>query len=147
MSPLISTESLAEQIGAPNLRLFDASYYLPAEQRDARALYAEAHIPTAQFFDIDAIADDASSLPHTVPSAARFERLVQMFGCGELRSGPGFRFVRKCGNWQSEEEQNDHHPPMRRHYDLIEFLQFCGRNCFCETAIEPETLGTANPYC
>jgi thiosulfate/3-mercaptopyruvate sulfurtransferase len=66
--------------GAAQLRTYDASWYLPAEGRNARALYREAHIPGAQFFDIDAIADTESTLPHMVPSASRFERLVGALG-------------------------------------------------------------------
>jgi thiosulfate/3-mercaptopyruvate sulfurtransferase len=80
--PLVTPGWLAGELGATDLRLFDASWYLPVEQRDARALYREAHIPGARFFDIDEIADIESSLPHTVPGTARFERLAGALGIG-----------------------------------------------------------------
>jgi thiosulfate/3-mercaptopyruvate sulfurtransferase len=77
---LVSTEWLAQQLGAPDLALFDASWYMPAEQRDAQALYRAAHLPGARFFDIDRIADTESTLPHMAPTAARFEHLVAALG-------------------------------------------------------------------
>jgi len=80
MPSLVGTEWLAAQLGAADLRLFDATLYLPAEQRDARALYREAHLPSARFFDVDVIADPESTLPHMVPTAARFERLIAELG-------------------------------------------------------------------
>ena len=84
MDTLVSTEWLAQAIGSPDLALFDASWYLPGEQRDARALFEAEHLPGAQFFDIDVIADPDATLPHMVPGAARFERLVRGLG---LRAG------------------------------------------------------------
>ncbi|HEY3808521.1 MAG TPA: 3-mercaptopyruvate sulfurtransferase [Steroidobacteraceae bacterium] len=84
MHPLVSTEWLAQQIDAPGLRLFDASWYLPPEQRDAQGLYRAAHLPGARFFDIDQIADPASSLPHMAPTAARFEQLAGALGVDNL---------------------------------------------------------------
>lgn len=80
MEPLVSTAWLAEQLGAADLRIFDASWYLPAESADARALYRAAHLPGARFFDIDQVADSESRLPHMVPTAARFEQLVGALG-------------------------------------------------------------------
>ncbi len=80
MECLVSTQWLAQQLGAPDLLLFDASLYMPAEQRDARALYRAEHLPAARFFDIDQIADTESSLPHMAPTAARFEHLVAALG-------------------------------------------------------------------
>jgi thiosulfate/3-mercaptopyruvate sulfurtransferase len=77
---LVSTEWLAREIGAADLRVFDATLYLPAEQRDARALYRAAHLPRARFFDIDVVADLDSTLPHMVPTPARFEQLLREYG-------------------------------------------------------------------
>lgn len=83
MPPLVSAQWVADQIAAGGLLVFDASWYLPAEQRDARAEYRHGHIPGAGFFDIDAIADTESHLPHMVPGAARFERLTAALGIGD----------------------------------------------------------------
>jgi len=77
---LVSTEWLAGELSSPDLRVFDASWYMPAEQRDARAEYQLARIPNAQFFDIDVIADIESALPHMAPTPARFERLAGALG-------------------------------------------------------------------
>lgn len=82
MGPLVGSEWLAAQLGAPDLLVFDASWYLPAEGRDARALFREQRLPGARFFDIDAIADPAASLPHMAPSPAQFERLIGALGVG-----------------------------------------------------------------
>lgn len=79
---LVSADWLLGQLPAPDLRVLDASWYMPGDARDAHALYVQAHIPGAMFFDIDAIADPESSLPHMMPTAARFERLVGALGVG-----------------------------------------------------------------
>jgi thiosulfate/3-mercaptopyruvate sulfurtransferase len=80
LKALVSTEWLAAQLESNDLVVFDASWYMPAEGRDARAEYRFAHIPGARFFDIDAIADTESALPHMAPTAARFERMVGALG-------------------------------------------------------------------
>jgi thiosulfate/3-mercaptopyruvate sulfurtransferase len=81
--PLVSTEWLAEHLGAPDLRVVDATWYLPQLQRDARAEYAAAHIPGAVFFDIDAIKDPRNPLPHMLPEPADFARAVGGLGIGD----------------------------------------------------------------
>jgi thiosulfate/3-mercaptopyruvate sulfurtransferase len=80
LNALVSTQWLAGELGAQDLLVFDASWYLPTEQRDAKAEYRRAHIPGARFFDIDAVADTQSSLPHMVPTSAQFERMVGALG-------------------------------------------------------------------
>jgi thiosulfate/3-mercaptopyruvate sulfurtransferase len=85
---LVSTEWLAQAIDSPDLLVFDASWYPPGEPHDARALFEAGHLPGARRFDIDLIADPDSPLPHMVPGAARFERLL-----GELGLGEGQRVV------------------------------------------------------
>lgn len=79
-SPLVSTEWLAGELGKPGLVVFDATAYLPTEGLDGRALFAQARIPGARFFDLDAVADPDASLPHMVPTAARFEKLMAAHG-------------------------------------------------------------------
>ncbi|MGB5093705.1 MAG: rhodanese-like domain-containing protein, partial [Parvibaculum sp.] len=63
-NPLVTTDWLARHIDAPDVRVVDASWYLPQQQRDAKAEYAAGHIPGAVFFDIDEIADLTSPYPH-----------------------------------------------------------------------------------
>ena len=77
---LVSTGWLAERLGSPGLKVVDGSWYLPAEARDPKAEYAEAHIPGAVYFDIDAIADTANPLPHMFPSAEAFAAAVGGLG-------------------------------------------------------------------
>ncbi|MEL6577182.1 MAG: 3-mercaptopyruvate sulfurtransferase, partial [Pseudomonadota bacterium] len=80
---LVSTEWLATRLGAPDIRVLDGSYYLPTEGRDAAALYADAHIPGARFFDIDEIADAKSDLPHMAPPVEKFVSRVRAMGIGD----------------------------------------------------------------
>ncbi|MCA3349798.1 MAG: sulfurtransferase [Roseomonas sp.] len=80
MHDLVSTEWLAEALGAPDLMVFDATKYLPNEPFDGMTKYREAHIPGARFFDIDVVADPDTSLPHMAPSAGRFARLMGEMG-------------------------------------------------------------------
>ena len=80
MDPLVTTDWLAAQLGAPDLVVFDATKYLPTEGKDGEAEYAKAHIPGARFFDIDVIADQDTALPHMVPTPGRFERLLAALG-------------------------------------------------------------------
>jgi thiosulfate/3-mercaptopyruvate sulfurtransferase len=75
MTPLVSTDWLAANLGNPELVVCDCSFYLPTDPRNAAALFAEARIPGARFFDIDAIKDTASDLPHMLPSPETFAEL------------------------------------------------------------------------
>lgn len=79
-SPLVTTDWLADRLDDDNLRIVDASWYLPAMNRNGRAEYDNAHIPGAVYWDIDQIADTSSPLPHTMPATAQFE--VQMAELG-----------------------------------------------------------------
>ncbi len=80
MNTLVSTAWLQAALGDADLVVFDATYYLPTEQRSAIEAFQHARIPGARFFDIDAIADAGSSLPHMVPTAAQFERQMAALG-------------------------------------------------------------------
>lgn len=80
---LVSTDWLAARLTAPDLRIVDASWHLPGADRDARAEYAAGHIPGARFFDIDAIADDRSSLPHMAPPPEVFASRMRAMGIGD----------------------------------------------------------------
>ncbi len=82
-APLVDTAWLAAHLDAPDVRIADASWYLPADGRDPRAEYDERHIPGAAFFDIDEIADTASPLPHMLPDAGTFAARVGALGLGD----------------------------------------------------------------
>jgi len=80
---LVSTEWLAAHLEAPDIRIVDGSFYLPAQKRNPRAEYENQHIPGAVFFDIDEIADTTSSLPHMLPSPEKFSARVRKLGLGD----------------------------------------------------------------
>ncbi len=81
--PLVSTEWLAGNLSAPDLRIVDASYYLPNEGLDPRAEFELHHIPSSVFFDIDDIADSDDPLPHMLPSPQKFSSRVRKLGLGD----------------------------------------------------------------
>lgn len=92
---VVSSEWLQESLGRPNLRIVDASWYLPAHKRDPKAEYAAGHIPGAIFFDHDALSDAKSGLPHTLPAPAAFAASVGALGIADtdtivVYDGPGF---------------------------------------------------------
>jgi thiosulfate/3-mercaptopyruvate sulfurtransferase len=80
---LVSTDWLAEHIGAPGLAIIDASWHLPTAGRDAVAEFEQAHIPGAVHFDIDAIADKKSGLPHMLPDPIAFSSAIRKLGLGD----------------------------------------------------------------
>ena len=67
---LVSTDWLAAHLD--RVRVLDANWYMPDDPRDPKAEFKAAHIPGAVFFDIDAIAEQDTDLPHMLPSAAQF---------------------------------------------------------------------------
>lgn len=79
--PMISTEELAARLGEAGVRLVDASWHLV--ERDARKDYLEGHLPGAVFFDIDAIADTDTDLPHMLPTPAAFADAVGALGISD----------------------------------------------------------------
>ena len=91
---VVSADWLQSELGAKNLRILDASFYLPAQKRDADAEYASGHIPGAIRFDQDKIADHSTNLPHMVPSPEFFAAEVGKLGISEndrivIYDGPG----------------------------------------------------------
>jgi thiosulfate/3-mercaptopyruvate sulfurtransferase len=80
---LVTTDWLAANLGAPGLVVLDGSYYLPGMARDPSLEYAAGHIPGAVRFDIDAIADHATNLPHMLPAPEDFAKAVGALGIGD----------------------------------------------------------------
>ncbi|MEE9480458.1 MAG: 3-mercaptopyruvate sulfurtransferase [Kiloniellales bacterium] len=80
---LVGTGWLAEHLEAPDVRIVDASYYLPHEGLDPRTEFEAHHIPGAVFFDIDEIADTTSDLPHMIPPPEKFSARVRKLGLGD----------------------------------------------------------------
>jgi thiosulfate/3-mercaptopyruvate sulfurtransferase len=88
MDSLVTTDWLETELGAADLRVIDATAFLPGTGRDARAEYEAAHIPGAVFFDIEEVSDRDSPLPHMLPAPHKFASRMQSLGLGD-----GNRFV------------------------------------------------------
>ncbi|WP_194097856.1 3-mercaptopyruvate sulfurtransferase [Marivivens aquimaris] len=80
---LVSTEWLAAHLKDPELRVLDASWFLPTADRDPKAEFAAEHIPGARFFDIDEISDLRSDLPHMAPPVEKFMSRMRAMGVGD----------------------------------------------------------------
>lgn len=135
---LVSTAWLAAHLKDPDLRVIDASWYLPAAARDAKAEYQAAHIPGARFFDIDEITDNRSNLPHMAPPPEKFISRMRAMGIGDghqvvVYDGAGlfsaarvwwtFRLMGKMDvavldggfpKWQAEGREIEDMPPILR---------------------------------
>ncbi len=81
MSELVSTAWLAEHLA--DVRVVDASWYMPDEKRQPAREFEVAHIPGAVFFDIDGIADRSGGLPHMLPAPEEFSKAVGALGIGD----------------------------------------------------------------
>lgn len=82
-SPFVTTAWLAENLANPNVIAVDGSWYLPTQNRNARAEYEAAHIPGAVFFDVDAVADHGAGLPHMLPHSDAFAAAVSALGISD----------------------------------------------------------------
>lgn len=139
---LVSTEWLSLNMSAPDIRIVDASWYMPAENRNPRAEFEAAHIPRAVFFDIDDIADTSIDLPHMIPAPEKFSSKMRKLGLGDgnrivIYDGAGIRsaarawwMIRLFGHtdvaildgglpkWQAEDREITDLPalPSERHF-------------------------------
>jgi thiosulfate/3-mercaptopyruvate sulfurtransferase len=87
MESLVTTEWLERELGAPDLKVIDATLFLPGEPRAARAEYEAEHIPGAVFLDLEEVSDSANPVPHMVPPEAKFASRMASLG---LRDGQRF---------------------------------------------------------
>lgn len=83
MDLLVSTEWLADELGASDLRVVDATYFLPEAGRDARAEYEAAHIPGALYLNLTELVDTDSPFPNMLPSPEKFASRMQSLGLGD----------------------------------------------------------------
>jgi thiosulfate/3-mercaptopyruvate sulfurtransferase len=83
MDLLVSTEWLAKEIGASDLRIVDATWFMPDGGRNAAAEYEGGHIPGAVFMDMEEIADSNSAFPNTLPQPEKFASRMQSLGLGD----------------------------------------------------------------
>lgn len=84
MSNLVSAEWLSTHLG-DDLCLLDCSWHLPSAKRNARTEFEAVHISGAQFFDIDAISEKSTTLPHMLPSPDFFESAVEKLGASNVK--------------------------------------------------------------
>ena len=77
---LVTAEWLMNNIELDNLKICDATYFLSTHNRDAKEEYVKEHIVNAIRFDIDAIKDPDSDLPHMLPTPKQFEKHMQQLG-------------------------------------------------------------------
>jgi len=82
MDDLVSTDWLAANLGAADVVPVDCTWFMAASGRNARAEFAQAHIPGARFFDIDAVSDASHPAPHMLPSAEDFGTAMSEAGIG-----------------------------------------------------------------
>lgn len=83
MTPLVSTEWLAAELGKSDLRIIDATMLTADSGRNARAEFEAAHIPGAVFVDIEELSDTSNPLPHMLPRPEKFASRMQALGLGD----------------------------------------------------------------
>ena len=83
MDSLVSTEWLANELGASDLRIVDASWHLPDSGRDPQAEYEAGHIPGTVFMDLRDLVDTGASAPNTLPPPEKFASRMQSLGLGD----------------------------------------------------------------
>ncbi|HEX8262950.1 MAG TPA: 3-mercaptopyruvate sulfurtransferase [Allosphingosinicella sp.] len=87
MESLVTTEWLERELGRSDLKVIDATLFLPGTPRDPRSEYESEHIPGAVFLDLEEVSDTGSPLPHMMPSEAKFASRMASLG---LRDGQRF---------------------------------------------------------
>jgi thiosulfate/3-mercaptopyruvate sulfurtransferase len=80
---LVTPDWLNAALARGDIKVVDASWYLPAQNRDAKAEFEAGHIPGAVYFDIDAIADQNTDLPHMLPDASAFAEAAGALGLSD----------------------------------------------------------------
>jgi thiosulfate/3-mercaptopyruvate sulfurtransferase len=83
MDSLVTTRWLADELGANDLRVVDATAFLPEHRRDALREYEACHIPGAVFMNLDDLVDTTAAFANTLPSAERFASRMQSLGLGD----------------------------------------------------------------
>lgn len=83
MDLLVTTDWLAAELGKPDLKVLDATLFLPEHGRDAKAEFEASHVPGAVFFDIEELSDTATELPYMLPRPEKFASRMQGLGVGD----------------------------------------------------------------
>lgn len=90
----ISQEKAVALVGQTDVSFVDGSWYLPSQGRNAKAEFEQMRIPGAVYFDIDAVSDTTTDLPHMLPTPQEFAKAVSLLGIGHdhlivVYDGPG----------------------------------------------------------
>ncbi len=80
MTILVSTQWLADELSSPDLRIVDASLFLPGDARDPRARFEASHIPGAAFLDLPTLADPDDPRPGMLPPEEVMTQRCQAMG-------------------------------------------------------------------
>jgi len=83
MDPIVSTDWLAAEMSAPDLRIVAAPFYMPGDARLPKAEFERAHIPGAVLFDLEQISDHSNPLPHMLASPDDFAEAVGALGISD----------------------------------------------------------------
>jgi thiosulfate/3-mercaptopyruvate sulfurtransferase len=83
VDPLLDAQWLKANLNAPDIRVIDATWFLPNDERDSRVMHSKARLPRAVFFDLDEIVDANSPLPHMLPSPEKFASRMRKLGIGD----------------------------------------------------------------
>ena len=83
MDAIVSAEWLKGELEKSDVRVVDASLFLPEHGRNARAEFEAAHIPGAVFLDLEEVADASSGLPFMLPKPEKFASRAQAMGLGD----------------------------------------------------------------
>lgn len=73
------SEAMKTRAGA-NVRVLDASWYLPKLKRNSAKEFKKRHIPRAAYFDLDRCSDRTSPLDHMLPPAGAFAEYISRLG-------------------------------------------------------------------
>ena len=83
MESLVSTDWLAKELGASDLRVVDATKFMGGGERNARAEYEAGHIPGAVFMDLGDLTDASNPVENMAPKAEKFASRMQSLGLGD----------------------------------------------------------------
>lgn len=82
----VAADWLAEHIDDPEIQIIDARMAPPGQDdRDLNAEYLAGHVPGAVFFDIEALSDHTSPLPHMMPRPEAFAVAMRELGVNSDR--------------------------------------------------------------
>ena len=83
MDPIVSTHWLAERLNDPEVRIIDAPFYMPGDDRTPKGEFEKQHIAGAVLFDLEEISDHKNPLPHMLAAPGVFAEAVGRLGVSD----------------------------------------------------------------